>query len=75
MVLVDVNLFAADGFDVVLRLRQSYPAYNHIVLLSNARTASDVERAAMLGVRVLVKPSGLQESVRFLRELSVQRRA
>lgn len=69
IVLIDVHLIGADGFELVERLSQEFPGLSHLVLLSNARLQKDVQRAAKLGVELYAKPRGLKDTISLLREL------
>ncbi len=70
LVLLDVNMVELDGFEVLELLRDEFPTYESVMLLSNGHHPRDIARAVNLGVELLSKPSGLGNTIAFVQGLS-----
>lgn len=61
-ILLDLNTPRTDGFDALLKLKQSpHLAEVPIAILTSSRSRSDKHRASIQGVRYVEKPSQLRE--------------
>ncbi len=60
-ILLDLNTPKSDGFNVLIKLRQS-PRFSKtpIAILTSSQASSDKHRSALQGVRYIQKPSQLE---------------
>ena len=69
LVLLDLNMPAISGFDVLAGLRRSAP-HPLVVIFSSSSERADIDRARHLGADgFYVKPCGLCDLVEFVRNL------